>query len=351
MLTPWFRYFLTYDPADGAAQSPLPGAGINGEKDLQVDPQQNLPLDRGRAQAGGEPRRHVRELPGLNHLFQHCQTGSPPSTEKSTRRCRPRRCKSSEIGSSRGRNSRARRLVHAWVAQEPCYDGNGRSGHPLVHARRFTLFLVRSASPRESAHEHRNGSSSSAAASPAWRPRIAWSSSTPRSSVILSKPATAWGACSKPCRATAFWSSIAPTTSSPTRPGPSIFAAASAWPNSLMPTSSAQRGAMVVHRGRLVRVPAGFMLMAPARLWPLVTTPMLSPLGKAAAAGRAIRAAPRRGRRRKPGRRSPGGGWDARPSSGSCSRWWAASTRPTPKSSACGPRCRGLWKWNAAMAA
>ena len=48
----------------------------------------------------------------------------------------------------------------------------------------------------------------------------------------------------------------------------------------LVPTTSQQRQAMVVHRGRLERVPPGFMLMAPARIWPLVTTPILSPWGK-----------------------------------------------------------------------
>ena len=48
----------------------------------------------------------------------------------------------------------------------------------------------------------------------------------------------------------------------------------------LMETSSDNRGALVVHRGRLVRVPAGFMLLAPARIWPLLTTPILSPWGK-----------------------------------------------------------------------
>ena len=48
----------------------------------------------------------------------------------------------------------------------------------------------------------------------------------------------------------------------------------------LIPTSGEHRGALVVNRGRLVRVPEGFMLLAPARLWPLVTTPLLSPLGK-----------------------------------------------------------------------
>ncbi len=48
----------------------------------------------------------------------------------------------------------------------------------------------------------------------------------------------------------------------------------------LIPTSSQQRNAMVVHKGRLEKVPLGFMLMAPSRVWPLVTTPILSPMGK-----------------------------------------------------------------------
>lgn len=48
----------------------------------------------------------------------------------------------------------------------------------------------------------------------------------------------------------------------------------------LIPTSTEQRQAMVVCRGRLERVPEGFMLMAPRRLWPLVTTPILSLRGK-----------------------------------------------------------------------
>jgi protoporphyrinogen/coproporphyrinogen III oxidase len=48
----------------------------------------------------------------------------------------------------------------------------------------------------------------------------------------------------------------------------------------LIPTSSQQRNALVVHNGRLEKVPPGFMLMAPSRIWPLVTTPILSPWGK-----------------------------------------------------------------------
>jgi oxygen-dependent protoporphyrinogen oxidase len=50
--------------------------------------------------------------------------------------------------------------------------------------------------------------------------------------------------------------------------------------DALISTRTQERGALVVHRGRLERVPPGFMLMAPARLWPLVTTSILSPWGK-----------------------------------------------------------------------
>jgi oxygen-dependent protoporphyrinogen oxidase len=48
----------------------------------------------------------------------------------------------------------------------------------------------------------------------------------------------------------------------------------------LLPTNERLRAALVVRNGRLVRVPAGFSLMAPARAWPIVTTPILSPAGK-----------------------------------------------------------------------
>jgi oxygen-dependent protoporphyrinogen oxidase len=48
----------------------------------------------------------------------------------------------------------------------------------------------------------------------------------------------------------------------------------------LVPTRVEQRGALVVHNGRLERVPEGFMLLAPTRIWPLLATPLLSPWGK-----------------------------------------------------------------------
>jgi oxygen-dependent protoporphyrinogen oxidase len=50
--------------------------------------------------------------------------------------------------------------------------------------------------------------------------------------------------------------------------------------NELIQTDPARRKAMVVHDGRLLDVPEGFVLMCPRRLWPVVTTPLLSVAGK-----------------------------------------------------------------------
>lgn len=48
----------------------------------------------------------------------------------------------------------------------------------------------------------------------------------------------------------------------------------------LTPTDERFRKAFVVHRGKLFPVPDGFALMAPARIWPVMTTPILSWRGK-----------------------------------------------------------------------
>ena len=52
----------------------------------------------------------------------------------------------------------------------------------------------------------------------------------------------------------------------------------------LIQTNSAFRRTFVVHNGRLYRLPEGFLMMAPTRMWPLAVTPLLSPLGKLRAA-------------------------------------------------------------------
>ncbi len=48
----------------------------------------------------------------------------------------------------------------------------------------------------------------------------------------------------------------------------------------LIPTEAVHRGAMVVAHGKLMRVPDGFLLMSPQRLWPVIQSPILSLRGK-----------------------------------------------------------------------
>jgi oxygen-dependent protoporphyrinogen oxidase len=48
----------------------------------------------------------------------------------------------------------------------------------------------------------------------------------------------------------------------------------------LIQTNPAHRQTYVVRKGRLHKLPDGFLMMAPTRLWPLALTPILSPLGK-----------------------------------------------------------------------
>lgn len=73
---PWFRYFVTYDPRTTLRKVTCPVLAINGEKDLQVSPKQNLPEIEKALTAAGNKDVTVRELPGLNHLFQHATTGA-----------------------------------------------------------------------------------------------------------------------------------------------------------------------------------------------------------------------------------------------------------------------------------
>ena len=75
--SPWFRYFLTYDPAVALRKVKCPVLAINGEKDMQVLPAQNLPAIRKALTEGGNTRFEVEQMPGLNHLFQTAKTGAP----------------------------------------------------------------------------------------------------------------------------------------------------------------------------------------------------------------------------------------------------------------------------------
>jgi uncharacterized protein len=77
MISPWFRFFLDYDPVPTLQRTMCPLLALNGEKDLQVAPQENLAKIQKALQDGGNKDYQTTELPGLNHLFQHGPTGSP----------------------------------------------------------------------------------------------------------------------------------------------------------------------------------------------------------------------------------------------------------------------------------
>lgn len=77
MVNPWFRTFLTLDPAPYLKKTRVPVLAINGEKDLQVDADQNLPKIEAALKAGGNKRYTIKRMPNLNHLFQKSVTGSP----------------------------------------------------------------------------------------------------------------------------------------------------------------------------------------------------------------------------------------------------------------------------------
>ena len=77
MASPWMYYFLKYDPTDAIVKTNCPALLLNGSKDLQVIASQNLPAYEKIIAEHGKTNLTLRELPDLNHLFQHCETGSP----------------------------------------------------------------------------------------------------------------------------------------------------------------------------------------------------------------------------------------------------------------------------------
>lgn len=70
--SPYLRHFLTLNPSTLLPKIKCPVLALNGTKDTQVDCTQNL----GTLEKGLTNCRHdIRRVEGVNHLFQHCQTG------------------------------------------------------------------------------------------------------------------------------------------------------------------------------------------------------------------------------------------------------------------------------------
>jgi alpha-beta hydrolase superfamily lysophospholipase len=74
---PWMRYFIVTDPAQFWSKVKCPVLALNGEKDLQVSQEINLQAIKTALRSGGNRKVKTVMLPGLNHLFQTAETGSP----------------------------------------------------------------------------------------------------------------------------------------------------------------------------------------------------------------------------------------------------------------------------------
>jgi fermentation-respiration switch protein FrsA (DUF1100 family) len=78
MLTsPWFRFFLDYDPMPSLQNTKCPVLALYGQKDLQVPPKPNLPLLQKALSDADNTQADIRQFADLNHLFQHSYAGSP----------------------------------------------------------------------------------------------------------------------------------------------------------------------------------------------------------------------------------------------------------------------------------
>lgn len=77
LVMPWMQYFITLDPTAALKKVKCPVLALNGSKDLQVPPAENLPAIKAALTSGGNKNVTIKELPNLNHLFQESTTGSP----------------------------------------------------------------------------------------------------------------------------------------------------------------------------------------------------------------------------------------------------------------------------------
>lgn len=74
--SPWFRYFLTYDPQPVLEQLQIPVLSVIGEKDLQVPAKENTEAIAMALKTAKNKNFSAKTLPDLNHLFQTANTGA-----------------------------------------------------------------------------------------------------------------------------------------------------------------------------------------------------------------------------------------------------------------------------------
>ena len=68
---------MKFNPSKILEKVKCPVLAVNGEKDLQVPPKENLGAIKNALTKGGNKNVTIKEFPNLNHLFQESETGAP----------------------------------------------------------------------------------------------------------------------------------------------------------------------------------------------------------------------------------------------------------------------------------
>ncbi|MBP1635409.1 MAG: hypothetical protein H6Q10_1983 [Acidobacteria bacterium] len=77
MKSPWFRFFLSYDPAPALERLAVPALAIFGERDTQVPAESNRQAMEAAFKRGRHADHTVLVIPRANHLYQEAVTGGP----------------------------------------------------------------------------------------------------------------------------------------------------------------------------------------------------------------------------------------------------------------------------------
>jgi len=102
LTSPWYRYFLDFDPQSNMTGVKCPVLALNGAADLQVTAGKNLAALHKSLRASGNRKVTVQKLTGVNHLFQSDPTEWPVFEGQ------PKPAFSPE----------ALKIMHGWIAQQ-----------------------------------------------------------------------------------------------------------------------------------------------------------------------------------------------------------------------------------------
>lgn len=75
-LSPWARFFSNYDPVSELNKLTIPVLSLIGSNDVQVPVEMNHPPIREALEEAGNKHYTIKELEGLNHMFQESETGN-----------------------------------------------------------------------------------------------------------------------------------------------------------------------------------------------------------------------------------------------------------------------------------